>query len=415
MQLQLPELAATSARRRSERVSIAFPVEVAGIDLMGARFSERTKTTTVSRYGCCLSLPRMLQSDQAIEVRRIGTNETAVARVVAPMGLQAEGRLYGVETRESCEGLWGIRFSSSFYEKLLDKMEDGVSLFKRDRKITYSNYGVRRLAADSAGYSGDYPGEEVLEKECEQSILACVNEVGKALGEDERAVDGILQDQEASVAEFYLRHKRGYRSPVSVRALPIRNSAGIIVGAVEVFSDSTVKLKFDKRVPELERLAFRDALTGLPNRRYIELKVEHGLQDHQRLGRLYGLLMFDLDHFKQVNDSHGHEAGDAMLKAIAESVSRGLRPDDIVGRWGGEEFLVLAPDVDALTLGDLAERCRVLIAESAVELGLSRVSVTASIGATVLVHSDTANSVISRANELMDQSKHSGGDRTTAG
>src|ERR1700676_340845 len=406
-----PQLAATSARRRSERVSIAFPVEVAGIDLMGKRFSERTKTTTVSRYGCCLPLPRMLQSDQAIEVRRIGTNEIAVARVVAPMGLQAEGRLYGVETRESCEGLWGIRFSSAFYERLLDNMQEGVSL-KRERKMTTWNEGAGGLAgfADAA-----FSQEEVLGKECGDSILACVDEAGKALSGNGGPVDGVMVDGESALAEFYLRQKRGYRSPVSVRALPIRNSAGIIVGAVEVFSDSTVKLKFDKRVTELEQLAFRDPLTGLPNRRYIELKVEHGLQDHQRLGRLYGLLMFDLDHFKQVNDSHGHYAGDAMLKAIGENVARGLRPDDVVGRWGGEEFLVLAPDVDAITLGDLAERCRILIAESSVAAGVSRVSVTASIGATVLIHSDNANTAISRADELMYQSKHSGGDRTTAG
>jgi diguanylate cyclase (GGDEF)-like protein len=187
------------------------------------------------------------------------------------------------------------------------------------------------------------------------------------------------------------------------------------VGAVEVFSDSTVRLKFDKRVTELEQLAFRDALTGLPNRRHIELKVEQGLQDHQCLGRHYGLLMFDIDRFKQVNDTHGHETGDAMLKTIGEAVSRGLRPADILGRWGGEEFLVLAPDVDAVALGDLAERCRMLIAQSSVEAGSSRVSVTASIGATVLIHSDTPTSVISRADELMYQSKHSGGDRTTAG
>jgi diguanylate cyclase (GGDEF)-like protein len=397
-------------------VSIAFPLEVAGIDLTGKRFSERTKTTTVSRYGCCLPLPRLLQSDQTIQLRRIGTNEVAVARVVAPMGLQAEGRLYGVETRESCEGLWGIRFSSAVYEKLLGTMQDGVSL-RRERKITYWNAGAKPLAGFAdAGFTGaDFTGEAVLGKEFGEFILACVGEAGKAPADGKGPVDGAMQDPESGIGEFYLRHKRGYRSPVSVRALPIRNSAGNIVGAVEVFSDFRVKLKFDKRVTELEQLAFLDALTGLPNRRYIELKVEHGLQDHQRLGRLYGLLMFDLDHFKQVNDSHGHEAGDAMLRAIGESVSRGLRPDDIVGRWGGEEFLVLAPDVDALTLGDLAERCRVLIAESSVPAGLSRVSVTASIGATVLIHSDNANSVISRADELMYQSKHSGGDRTTAG
>lgn len=383
---------------------------------MGKRFSERTKTTSVSRYGCCLPLPRMLQSDQAIEVRRIGTNETAAARIVAPMGVQSEGRLYGVETRESCEGLWGIRFSSAFYEKLLDHLQDRASS-SRERKVTYWNEGAKRLAgftsADRAG--AGFTDNEALGKEVSESILACVDEAGKAHSGDATPAHGAIQYPESGVAEFYLRQKRGYRTPVSVRALPIRNSAGNIVGAVEVFSDSTVRLKFDTRATELEQLAFRDALTGLPNRRYIELKVEHGLQDHQRLGRLYGLLMFDLDHFKQVNDCHGHEAGDAMLKTIGESVSRGLRSDDIVGRWGGEEFLVLAPDVDALTLGDLAERCRILIAESAVAVGLSRVSVTASIGATVLIHSDNANSVISRADGLMYQSKHSGGDRTTAG
>jgi diguanylate cyclase (GGDEF)-like protein len=174
-------------------------------------------------------------------------------------------------------------------------------------------------------------------------------------------------------------------------------------------------MKFEKRVNELEQLAFRDGLTGLPNRRHIELKVEQGLQDHQRLGRRYGLLMFDVDRFKHVNDTHGHEVGDALLKAVGESVAHGLRPADIVGRWGGEEFLVLAPDVDAIALGDLAERCRVLIAQSSIATGSFRVSVTASIGATVLMAGDDAGSAIARADELMYESKRSGGDRTTAG
>jgi hypothetical protein len=96
---------ATSVRRRSSRVSIAFPVEVAGIDLSGNRFSARTKTTSVSRFGCCLPLPRHLRPDQRVRIRRIGTDETAVARVVGEMGSQADEHLYGVETLHSCEGL----------------------------------------------------------------------------------------------------------------------------------------------------------------------------------------------------------------------------------------------------------------------------------------------------------------------
>jgi len=404
-----PQLPAPSARRRSDRVSIAFPVEVAGIDLAGQRFSERTMTTTVSRYGCCLSLPlpRELMPDQTIQVRRIGTNEMAVARVVAPMGTQAGGRLYGVETRDSCEGLWGIRFSSSFYEKLLDSMHDGVYFVNRERKITYWNEGAERLTG--------YGATEALGKSCFDNFLGHVDENGRPLCTTGCPLSNVMLDGQARMAEFYLRHKEGHRVPISVRVLPMRNREGKIVGAVEVFSDSTAKKKVEHRVSELEQLAFRDPLTGLPNRRHIELKVEQGLQDHQRLGRLYGLLMFDIDHFKQVNDTHGHEVGDGLLKAVGQTLVQGLRTIDIVGRWGGEEFLVLMPDVNALGLGDLAERCRVLIARSSVAAEAARVSVTASIGATVLSHSDTAESATRRVDELMYQSKRSGGDRTTAG
>src|SRR6266496_5207527 len=101
-----PHPPAGFAQRRSDRVSIAFPLEIDGIDRTGHRFFERTQTTTVSRYGCCVPLPRPLQPDQSIHLRRIGTNEDAIGRVVAPMGSHANGHLYGIETSTSCEALW---------------------------------------------------------------------------------------------------------------------------------------------------------------------------------------------------------------------------------------------------------------------------------------------------------------------
>lgn len=396
-----------SARRRSDRVSIAFPVEVAGIDLSGKRFSDRTRTTTVSRYGCCLPLPRLLQPDQVIQMRRIGTNEMVAGHVVAPMGLQADGRLYGVGTQESCETLWGIRFSSSFYEKLLDNMHDGVYFVNRERKITYWNEGAQRLSG--------YTASEAIGKGCFDNLMGHVDESGQSLCDGACPMRDVMRGGKAMEAEFFLHHKQGHRVPVSVRILPMRNREGSIVGAVQVFSDATAKRNVEKRVTELEHLAYRDALTALPNRRYLELKVEQGLEEHRRFGRLFGLLLFDVDRFKQVNDSHGHDVGDALLKAVANTLVQGLRTVDIIGRWGGEEFLVLMPDLDALALGDLAERCRVLIAQSSVMKGTSRVAVTASIGATVLSHTDSAAASIRRADELMYQSKRSGGDRTTAG
>lgn len=393
--------------RRSDRVSLTLPVEASGFDLAGKPFRERTTTATVSRFGCCLTLQRYLPPRHEIYLRRIGTEEQTVGRVVSKMGPHPNGILYGVGTPKSCEALWGIRFSSSFYEKLLNSMNDGVYFVNHDRKITSWNESAGRLTGYSSG--------DAVGKRCFDNLLGHVDAAGKPLCGDGCPLSRALADGQPVETELYLRHKNGHRVPISVRVLPMRDNSGAIVGAAEVFSDSTATHRTEKRVSELENLAFRDPLTNLPNRRYLELKVAQALQDHQQLGRNYGLLLFDLDRFKQVNDVHGHDVGDALLKAVAETLVQGLRPVDIIGRWGGEEFLVLMPEVNAIGLGDLAERCRILIAKSSAINNAATVSVTASIGATLLIHTDTAEKVLRRADQLMYESKHSGGDRTTAG
>jgi diguanylate cyclase (GGDEF)-like protein/PAS domain S-box-containing protein len=404
MDIQPP---ATSVRRRSERVSIAFPLEIAGTDLGGHHFTDRTSTTTVSRYGCCVTVPRMLQKNQPLYLRRIGMNETIMGRVVAPMGVLSDGRAYGVGTADSCENLWGIRFSSAFYEKLLDVMYDGVYYVNQARTITYWNAGAERLT----GYSG----HETVGKRCFENLLGHVDENGRPLCGGGCPLSQVLSDGMPYDAQIYLRHKEGHRVPIHVRVLPMTDAAGSVVGAVEVFSDATEKRTTEKRVRELEQIAFVDSLTGLPNRRFVELKVTQAWEEHQRFGRMYGLLMLDLDRFKSVNDSYGHEAGDALLKVVARTLAHSQRPADIVGRWGGEEFLVLMPDLTAVELGDLAERCRVLIAHSSVINGGARISTTTSIGATVFHAEESAQATIRRVDELMYESKRSGGDRTTAG
>jgi diguanylate cyclase (GGDEF)-like protein/PAS domain S-box-containing protein len=397
----------TSYRRRSERVSIAFAVEVAGTDVSGHHFSDRTKTTTVSRYGCCVSLPHVLQNDQSVHLRRVGSKETVVGKVVSLLGAETDGHLYGVALPDSCDSLWGIQFTSLFSEKVIEDTHEGVYFVNRDRKITSWNDGAEQLTGFTAA--------EAVGRRCFDNFLGHVDEIGRPLCVTGCPLASVMRDGQPRTVELFLQHKLGHRVPVTVRALPVRNARGNIVGAVELFSHKTSNNIVEKRVTELEHLAFRDGLTALPNRRFLEMKVEQALQEHQRFGRLYGLLMFDLDHFKKINDNHGHDVGDAMLKAVAKTLVQGQRPIDIIGRWGGEEFLVLMPDLDAVALGDLAERCRTLVAQSSVITGTSRVAVTASIGATVLNHADSAMSAIRRVDELMYQSKHSGGDQTTAG
>jgi diguanylate cyclase (GGDEF)-like protein/PAS domain S-box-containing protein len=296
---------------------------------------------------------------------------------------------------------------SSFHERLLDSLYDGVYFVDSERKITYWNKGAEKLTG--------YAASEAVGRHCFDNFLMHVDDEGCALCFGGCPLAATIADCERREAEVYLRHKLGHRVPVCVRVSPILDGANRVVGAVEVFSDISAKKQIERRAGELETLAFRDALTGVPNRRYIEMKVEQAIQEVERFDRNCGLLMIDVDQFKQVNDTYGHETGDVALRTVCETLTHNLRPGDSVGRWGGEEFLGIVTDVNPAALMAFAERCRKLIAESAVPVGNVGLQVTVSIGATLISPGESAYSAIKRADELMYKSKMSGRNRTTLG
>jgi diguanylate cyclase (GGDEF)-like protein len=211
-----------------------------------------------------------------------------------------------------------------------------------------------------------------------------------------------------------MRHRLGFRIPVSVRSTAIRNSSGQIVGAIEVFTNISTKKKIERRIGELEDLAYRDSLTGVANRRYTELKLQQATQEVQLFGRRIGLILMDLDRFKEVNDTCGHDAGDRVLLAVSRTLVGSLRPTDFIGRWGGEEFVVFVTDANAELLQRIAERCRMLIGATSVPLtDRESIQVTASMGATLLLPADSSQSAIARADKLMYESKTGGRNRIT--
>jgi diguanylate cyclase (GGDEF)-like protein/PAS domain S-box-containing protein len=295
----------------------------------------------------------------------------------------------------------------SFHERLLDSLHDGVYFVDRERKILYWNKGAELLT----GYSAD----EVVGRSCFDNILMHVTAGGCSLCLDGCPLGKTIEDGKRRESEIFLRHKLGHRVPVSVRAAPITDTHGKIVGAVEVFSDISAKKHVERRIGELEDLVFLDPLTGVPNRRYIELKVKQALQEVEHFGRKIGLMMVDVDHFKQVNDGHGHDAGDQVLKTMCRTLLHNLRSRNVMGRWGGEEFLIILEGTTLDGLRASAERYRMLISETAVPLPAGQLRITVSIGATLMLPDDTDQSVIRRADELMYKSKVNGRDRVTLG
>lgn len=158
--------------------------------------------------------------------------------------------------------------------------------------------------------------------------------------------------------------------------------------------------------------SIRDELTGLHNRRFLMSRLHEEFERARRQGTSLGLLMMDLDHFKEVNDEYGHPVGDEVLRSVAQTLSGILREYDIAGRYGGEEFAVVSMETATDDLIKLAERIRERIGRLDVHGKVIGIKVTISIGATSLNDDDTPETLLKRADSALYRAKKEGRNRT---
>jgi diguanylate cyclase (GGDEF)-like protein len=161
------------------------------------------------------------------------------------------------------------------------------------------------------------------------------------------------------------------------------------------------------RAEILNKWANTDILTGLANRRAAELFIKKQISLTSRHGHPFWIISADLDGFKQVNDTHGHEAGDKILAEVGRILSQTVRQSDLVARWGGEEFLVVATDTADNGAKMLAERCRSAIADEFV----AGVRITATLGVAEFKHGDTLENVLAKADSMLYRGKDAGRNR----
>ena len=163
---------------------------------------------------------------------------------------------------------------------------------------------------------------------------------------------------------------------------------------------------------EIARQAARDSLTGMLNRGSLLTEFERELSRVRRGGKALSLAMFDLDHFKQLNDAHGHPAGDEVLRAVAASMRSSIRQQDILGRYGGEEFALVMPDSDAEAAMRVAERIRAAVQTRGVQWQHRRLSITISGGiASYAVHGESGEKLIAAADAALYEAKRNGRNR----
>lgn len=171
------------------------------------------------------------------------------------------------------------------------------------------------------------------------------------------------------------------------------------------------KIDLQAALAQIQELAMRDALTGLINRRHMGELMQRELRRCQRSGRPLLLAQLDIDHFKDINDQHGHGVGDSALRAFADTVRTHLRDSDVLARWGGEEFVLMLCDTDAAVAAELLERLRCAVAQMAPPGSGACPGLTVSIGWAQHRHGDTLAQTLEHADQALYAAKRSGRDR----
>ena len=290
------------------------------------------------------------------------------------------------------------------YLNIINNLRDGVYFVDSSRQISFWNKAAEAIT----GYSA----EEMLGKKCQDSKLNHIDEEGRPLCVVGCPLFSTIIDGVQRQARVFVRHKEGFRLPILVNIFPIYKD-GAIIGAIEIFTQDSPTVYEDKLVEQLSGIAMHDALTGLPNRRYLESFLGYKINEYFRFGKLCAVLFADIDNFRVFNNEYGHEIGDSVLKNIATSIKASMRKDDLVGRWGGEEMIGIYSLAKPQDAGLVGEKFRQLIAATEIPYATGPLNVSVSVGITVIQKGDTLETIVNRADALMYQSKEGGKNRVT--
>jgi diguanylate cyclase (GGDEF)-like protein/PAS domain S-box-containing protein len=298
--------------------------------------------------------------------------------------------------------------TEAMFKNIVDNIYEGVYFVDLERRITYWNRGAERITGYSAA--------EVVGSSCADNLLVHMDDAGKCLCTAACPLVDVMQlSCRHSSGQVYLHHKEGHRVAVSVSISVISDDNGVPIGAVEMFSEKPAFDQDRQLIADLKREALIDLLTGLPNRRYLQLNLTGSLAEYERHGIGFGLVFADVDRFKQFNDSYGHEVGDRVLRLVGNSMVSCMRAYDMVGRWGGEEFLAIIRFTDEAQFRLVAEKLRLMVAGSFLTWQGQQLAVTVTLGATMVRPGDTIDTVVNRADRLMYAGKQAGRNRVHFG
>jgi diguanylate cyclase (GGDEF)-like protein/PAS domain S-box-containing protein len=288
---------------------------------------------------------------------------------------------------------------SLFEAKLLDNMYDAIIFVNSQGRIVQWNHGAERLTGIA--------GASIRHQRWHPDILKLSDEKNRVISETECPVLAAITSGAQSLRRLTVWGRNGRSVVVDTHVIPVIGDDGKTQGAILLLHDVSSETSLEQRCQSLADKASRDSLTQVANRAEFDRVHTMFVTAHQQQMVPCSLLMCDLDRFKLVNDTYGHQAGDEAIKSLAALLKGASHPGDLVARYGGEEFVMLLADCDNTTASRRAEQIR--LALSQVPQGrMNGRSITVSFGVTEIQPGDTAETMLRRADRALLIAKENG-------
>ena len=287
-----------------------------------------------------------------------------------------------------------LRESEDKFRSISASANDAIIMLDNDEKVTYWNksaeniFGYLREDTEGKNIHNLIIPERYRKKHLEGFEKFKATGTGNIIGK---------------MVEVEAIRKDGSEIPIelSLSAVTINGKWN----AVGIIRDITVRKQQEE---EIKQLAETDFLTNIYNRRIFLRFLEAEIYKAKRYSREFSLIMFDIDHFKAVNDTHGHDAGDYVLKTIVDVIKRNIRVSDIIARYGGDEFIIIQPEITIEGAKVYAEKIRTLVEQN----NFDKVKrITISIGVTMIKENDTVSGILKRVDEALYKAKDNGRNR----
>ena len=289
------------------------------------------------------------------------------------------------------------------YRAALDGVTAGVYVVDRAGKILFWNSGAERI---TGRLRQDVVGHSAL-----QDFLGHLDGENNPVASEVLPVSIALRDGKESVTQVSIRHKSGHRVLARLHASPIRDSYGVLIGAVETFEESIFNAPIDERQSKLRDYGCIDDASGLLNHSVVQVHLRQTVDAFVEHPVPFSVVCVGIDKLDAIKGRYGAGAVSAVIRAVGQTLENSLRPTDVIGRWGENEFLVVLMECGIQEVPRVGERLRKMASQCEVQWWGDHIHVTVSLGGTSAKDGDSVEGLVLRTENALRVAAEQGGNR----